>query len=42
MERSILNVDLKKYARQIQYPVIDFKIEFLVKIVKNCNCNFEL
>ena len=35
MKRSILNVNLKKYVRQIQHPVIDLKMELLVKIVND-------
>ena len=33
IKRSILTVNLKKYPRWIHYPVIDPKIELLVKIV---------
>ena len=32
---SIINVNLKKYQRQIQHPVIDLKMELLVKIVND-------
>ena len=32
---SLLNVNLKKYLRQIQHPVIDLKKEILVKIINN-------
>ena len=39
-ERSIINVNLKKYPRQILHQVKDLKMELLVKIVtvsrKNC------
>ena len=35
-KRSIINVNLKKYARQIQYHVTDLKMELLVKIVNGC------
>ena len=34
-KRSILNVNLKKYQRQIQHPVIDVKMELLVKVVND-------
>ena len=27
MKRSVLNVNLKKYRRQIQHPTIDMKME---------------
>ena len=33
IERSILNVNLKNYLRQLQHPVMDLKIELSVKIV---------
>ena len=32
---SIINIDLKKYQRQIQHPVIDLKMVLLVKIVND-------
>ena len=32
---SIINVNLKKYQRQIQHPVIDLKMVLLVKIVND-------
>ena len=32
-KKSILNVNLKSYSRQIQHPAVDLKTEFLVKIV---------
>ena len=35
-KRFIINVNLKKYPRQIQYNVTDLKVELLVKIGKNC------
>ena len=35
IKKSILNVNLKKYARQIQHPVTDLKIELLVKIIND-------
>ena len=35
-KRSIINVNLKKYARQIQHHVTDLKMELLVKIVNGC------
>ena len=35
-KRSIINVNLKKYARQIQHHVTDLKMELLVKIVNDC------
>ena len=35
IKRSILNVNLKKYPRQIQHPVIDLKMELLCKIVSD-------
>ena len=34
-KRSIINVNLKKYPRQIQHPVTDLKIELLAKIVND-------
>ena len=33
IRRSILNVNLKMYLRQIQHPIIDLKIELLDKSV---------
>ena len=33
IKRSTLNVNQKKYPKQIQHAVIDLKLEFLVKIV---------
>ena len=35
-KRSIINVNLKKYPRQIQHPVTDLKMELLAKIVNDC------
>ena len=35
-KRSIINVNLKKYARQIQHQVTNLKMELLVKIVNDC------
>ena len=35
-KRSIINVNLKKYARQTQHHVRDLKTELLVKIVNDC------
>ena len=35
-KRSIINVNLKKYPRQIQHHVTDLKMELLVKIVNDC------
>ena len=35
INRSILNVNLKKYSRRIQHLVVDLKSEFLIKIVKD-------
>ena len=35
-KRSIINVNLKKYPRQIQHPMTDLKMELLVKIVSYC------
>ena len=35
IKRPILNVNLKKYPRQIQHPVINLKIELLVKTVND-------
>ena len=32
-KRSIINVNLKKYPRQIKHPVTDLKTELIVKIV---------
>ena len=41
MKRSILNINLKKYPRQIRHPVIDLKMELLVKIVTDFKlCTF--
>ena len=34
--RSIINVNLKKYARQIQHHITDLKMELLIKIVNDC------
>ena len=33
---SIINVNLKKYPRQIQNHVTDLKMELLLKIVNDC------
>ena len=35
-KRSIINVNLKKYARQIQHHITDLKMELLVKVVNDC------
>ena len=35
-KKFIINVNLKKYPRQIQHNVTDLKVELLVKIGKNC------
>ena len=35
-ERSIININLKKYPKQIQHHVTDLKMELLVKIVNDC------
>ena len=34
--RSIIKINMKKYARQIQHHVAGLKMELLVKIVNNC------
>ena len=34
-KRSIINVNLEKYPRQIQHPVTDLKMELLAKIVND-------
>ena len=34
-KRSILNVNLKNYRRQIQHPAIDLKMKLTVKIVND-------
>ena len=34
-DRSITNVNLKKYSRQIQHPVTDLKMDLLGKIVND-------
>ena len=34
-KRSVINVNLKKYSRQIQHPATDFKMELLTKIVND-------
>ena len=34
-KRSIINVNLKKYPRQIQYRVTDLKMELLARIVND-------
>ena len=34
IKRSTLNVNLRKYPKQIQHSVIDLKTELFVKIVK--------
>ena len=31
----MLNVNLKKYPKQIQHPVIDLKMRLLIKIVNS-------
>ena len=35
IKRSILYVNLKKYPRKIQHPVINLKIELIVKIIND-------
>ena len=35
IKRSILNVNQKKYLRQIQHFEIDLKMELLVKIIND-------
>ena len=35
-ERSIININLKKYPKQIQHHVTDLKMELFVKIVNEC------
>ena len=35
-ERSIININLKKYPKQVQHHVTDLKMELLVKIVHDC------
>ena len=35
-EKSIININLKKYPKQIQHHVTDLKMELLVKIVNDC------
>ena len=35
IKRSILYVNLKKYPRKIQHPVIHLKIELIVKIIND-------
>ena len=35
-ERSIININLKKYPKQIQHHVTDLKMELLVKIFNDC------
>ena len=34
-KRSIVNLNLEKYPRQIQQPITDLKMELLVKIVND-------
>ena len=34
-KRSIINVNLKKYPRQIQHPVTNLKMELLARIVND-------
>ena len=34
-KRSVTNVNLKEYPRQIQHPVTDLKMELLAKIVND-------
>ena len=34
-KKSIINVNLKKYPKQIQHPVADLKMELLAKIVND-------
>ena len=36
-KRSIINVNLEKYPRQSQYPVIDLKTELLPKLLTTLN-----
>ena len=35
IKRPILNVNLRKYPRQIQHPVIDFKMELITEIAND-------
>ena len=37
-ERSIISINMKKYPKQIQYPVTDLKMELLAKLLTNLNC----
>ena len=41
-KRSIINVNLKKYPRQIQNPVTDLKMDFLPKFLTILNCKLFL
>ena len=34
-KRSVTNVNLKEYPRQIQHPITDLKMELLAKIVND-------
>ena len=37
-KRSIINVNLKRYLRQIQHSITDFKMELLAKLVNDFKC----
>ena len=37
-KRSIVNVNLKKYPRQIQHPITNLKMEPLIKLFTTLNC----
>ena len=37
-KRFILNINLKKYPRQIQHPTTDLKMELVVKLLMTLNC----
>ena len=41
-KRSIINVNLKKYARQIQHHVTDLKMELFAKLLTTVNCELFL
>ena len=38
IKRFILNINLKKYPRQIQHPTTDLKLELVVKLLMTLNC----
>ena len=41
-KKAYLTVNLKKYPWQIKHPVIDLKMELLIRLLTNLNCNLFL